>query len=316
MRQIDRILWEGNALVGTCHIPESVSFRGTGFLFLNFGYVPRDGHGGLAAKLADALAAEGFYSFRFDLPGLGDSSGRSPAFAEDLFDSVTSGAFAECALAIARDCMRRFPLKRMVLGGLCGAAVTSIYAADRDPETVGGLVLLEPELFLTTKSAVEKLRAEKNSAPPSLLERSVDRLSAIPAVAPLFSYWGWMRLLTLENKYGQYVPLPRTFLLSILLRKDRLPDVTNIPLVDAWERVVARRVPSLVITAQGKLREVFFDRINGVALSGLSAEGLQHVRLSGTNHIFTSGGAIEAVRGHVLPWALSHFAELCVSHPK
>ncbi len=95
----------------------------------------------------------------------------------------------------------------------------------------------------------------------------------------------------------------------MLLRSDRLPDVTNIPLVDAWKRAVSRSVPVLVLTAQGKLREVFFDRINGVALSGLSTSCVQHVRLSGTNHIFTSGGAIDMVIEKVLPWAVSHFGQ-------
>lgn len=307
MRQIDRIQWEGNTLVGTCHLPEGEPASDVGFLFFNFGYVPRDGHGGLAAKVCDALAAKGFPSFRFDLPGLGDSSGTPPAFAEDLFDHVTSGGYAACALAIARDRMQRFHLKKIVMGGLCGAAVTAIYTADRDPSVVGGLLLLEPELFLTTKSALEKVHGEKEINAWTLILQGMDRLSQVPIIAPVFSYWGWMRLLTLENRYGRHVPLPRKWLLSVLLQKDKLPDVSNIPLIDAWRRAVALRIPCLVITAQGKLREVFFDRINGVALSGLDTSNVEHVRLSGTNHIFTTGGAIDAVNARVLPWALSHF---------
>jgi hypothetical protein len=50
------------------------------------------------------------------------------------------------------------------------------------------------------------------------------------------------------------------------------------------------------------MHEIFFDRVNAVALRGIDTQAVQHVRLENTNHIFTTGGAIEGVLAHLLPW--------------
>ena len=83
-------------------------------------------------------------------------------------------------------------------------------------------------------------------------------------------------------------------LLDLLMDWNTLPAVANVPLVKAWQRLVERGLPVLVITAEGKLRDVFFDRIHRAACAGLTNPNLVRVRLQGTNHIFTTGGAIEA----------------------
>ena len=57
--------------------------------------------------------------------------------------------------------------------------------------------------------------------------------------------------------------------------------------------------PVLVITAKSKLREIFFDRINAGLAMTLEKPSYVHVRLSGTNHIFTTGGAIATVTKHL-----------------
>jgi hypothetical protein len=116
-----------------------------------------------------------------------------------------------------------------------------------------------------------------------------------------------MRVLTMENRWGRSIPLPRKMILDVVNRRDGLPGVTNLPLVAAWRRVVARQTPALVITAADKLRGVFFDRVNRVMLSGVSMTSVRQVPLGATNHIFTSGNAIERIRDHVLSWTFDHF---------
>ena len=39
------------------------------------------------------------------------------------------------------------------MGGLCGAATTSLYLADRAPEGVAGVFLFEPEFYLSEQEA-------------------------------------------------------------------------------------------------------------------------------------------------------------------
>jgi pimeloyl-ACP methyl ester carboxylesterase len=249
---------------------------------VNPGHVPRDGHGGLAAKACDRLAARGYPCFRFDLPALGDSPGRLPTHAEELYAFVADGGYVPITLALARVICEQHAVDGVVLGGLCGAAVTGIYAADQAPSVVRALILFEPELFRTTPQG-EDARAV------GVEERGKG------LYAKVFSYWGWMTILTMENAYAKYVPLPRKAILKALMNKEELPSVANVPLVEAWQRVIGRRTPTLAVTAKGKVREVFFDRINNVALKRVPTSSMEHVRLEGTNHIFTTGGAIERV---------------------
>jgi hypothetical protein len=144
--------------------------------------------------------------------------------------------------------------------------------------------LFEPELFRTAPQGEEPAGPDDASAPKGPLARVRSKA---------FSYWGWMTVLTMEHEYARYIPLPRKAILRVLMDRDELPSVANVPLVEAWQRVVARGTPTLVVTAKGKVREIFFDRINRVALARVPPRAVEHVRLEGTNHIFTTGGAIE-----------------------
>jgi hypothetical protein len=274
----------GERVIGTHHVARGPA-RDIGFVLTNAGYVPRDGHGGLSTVMCDALAQAGFHAFRFDMPGLGDAPGFLPNHALELFDHVTSGGYAKTVLGIAKELKARYGIRAIVPGGMCGAAVTAIWVADRDPDAVAGLVLLEPELFRSDE------------------EKTTDLDWLGNARRKLFAYWGWMRVLTMENRWARFMPLPRKTLLDVFGSRDRLPTVTNFELAAAWRRVVARKTPILVLTASGKLREVFLDRVNRVALANLPTDHVRHERLAETNHIFTTGRASARVRDHVLRWA-------------
>jgi pimeloyl-ACP methyl ester carboxylesterase len=301
-------------LTGTAHIPSERKSK-VAMLFINFGYVPRDGHGGLAAQTCDALARTGIAAYRFDLSRVGDTPGPLPAHTHQFFDLVTSGGFTDQTVALIRALCEQENLDGVCLGGLCGGAVTAILAAERETAKVRGLVLLEPEMYVTEPKTGEK---KETAAGPVKPLRKRDRLRlAVMKRLPLsdkveavgkkvgqkaFNYWGWMRFLTFEGKRGQWIPLPRKQILDFVLSLSPLPEVTNMPLASAWQRYVQQQRPVIVITADKKLREVFFDRINKVVLAKVDSRSMRHIRLKSTNHIFTTGGAIETVMGHVVPW--------------
>lgn len=313
--------------VGTVHTPTK-RVGSIGLLWVNFGYVPRDGHGGLAVHASDALAAQGVPCFRFDLPGLGDAPGPLPARTHDFFPVVTSGAFTEVTVELVEHLCAKEQLDGVVIAGLCGGAVNAIFTADAAKGRVKGLVLLEPEMYVTEPRAADgtvtpvrarawlrsQLPAEKGRALSALdaalalqlpFEDAVKRalLRAVPKQA--FNYWGWMRLLTAEGKFSRYVPIPRQAILDFVMSRSGVPAVTNLPLSAAWKSWVEAGKPALVITAQGKLRELFFDRINSALAVPLDGPKTKHVRLGQTNHIFTTGGAIETVtRELVSSWQL------------
>lgn len=308
--------------VGTRHVPARRAGQ-VGLLWLNFGYVPRDGHGGLAALASDALAARGVPCFRFDLPGLGDAPGPLPARTHDYFPVVTSGSLTAVTKELVEHLCAQERLEGLVLAGLCGGAVNAIFTADAAPRLVRGLVLLEPELYVSEPRGADgevapfrlrrwlrqQLPAERGPLLAALdaalalrlpfedtVRRAVQR--ALPKQA--FNYWGWMRLLTSEGKRSRYVPLPRRALLDLLMSRSGLPAVTNVPLAAAWKHWVEAGRPALVITARGKLRELFFDRINAALGVSLARPSTMHLRLERTNHIFTTGGAIETVTAAVV----------------
>jgi pimeloyl-ACP methyl ester carboxylesterase len=298
----------GGRCVGTAHDPAPRASR-LGLLWVNFGYVPRDGHGGLATQACEAMAARGVPCYRFDLPGLGDAPGPLLAHTQQFFPFVTSGGFTEVTTQLVKHLCATEGLDGVVMGGLCGGAVNAIYTGDKAPDLVKGLVLLEPEMYVT-----EPKKLDEHTAPDGLRSRLRRRLPASTVLdqlllhtlpgeaklrAKLFSYWGWMRFLTYENEWARMVPLPRKAILDFVLSRSGLPEVTNLPLASAWQRWVQAGRPVLTITAEGKLREVFFDRINATVLAGVAKRRYAHVRLSGTNHIFTTGGAIETVTGHL-----------------
>lgn len=325
-REIVLLSLDATPLVGTRHVAAELPGGPVklGILFVNFGYVPRDGHGGLAAHLCDAVATRGVVAYRFDLPGLGESPGPLPAHTLEFFDLVTSGGFAKITAKLVRTLCERDGLDGLVIGGLCGGAVTAIFAADMEPERVAGLLLLEPEMYLTEPKKPEappppnaRLRELIHKRLPSaeayaFVNRALSTelpfrpmLQKVAAKLPLgkvFNYWGWMRFLTNEGQHGGWIPLPRKAILELILGQSTLPGVTNVKLVSAWQTIVRRKSPVLVVTAKGKLHEAFFDHINAVVLKGVDTSTVRHVRLSNTNHIFTTGGAIDAVIAEVLPF--------------
>ena len=73
-------------LVGTRHAVDPGRAKDTrgprspklGVLWVNFALASRAGHGDMAARIGDSLAARGLPVFRFDMPGLGDRHRADP----------------------------------------------------------------------------------------------------------------------------------------------------------------------------------------------------------------------------------------------
>ncbi len=304
MRELIQLDVKGHRLWGTYHPAAAGTGTRVGILFFNAGHVPRSGHGGLSVRAADRLAAQGFPCMRVDLPGLGDSDGTLPGTTSELYQFVCNGGFVEVAQAARQELVKRYGLEGLVVGGLCGAATTALYVADQAPEGISGVFMFEPEFYLSEQEAAvaggEAAAQPREEEAPAGLRGKLKRVSS-----KVFSYWGWMRMLTRENEYARlfrYIPFPRQMLLDLLMDWNTLPAVANVPLVKAWQRLTERGLPVLVITAEGKLRDVFFDRIHRAACAGLTNPNMVRVRLRGTNHIFTTGGAIEACIDQLCRW--------------
>ncbi len=124
-----------DTLVGMLAAPDGPA-NDTGLLVVVGGPQVRAGSHRHFVQLARHLAAHGHAVLRFDVRGMGDSSG-TPGGFEHLHDDI--------AAAVSELLRRRPEVRRVVLWGLCdGASAALLYLQQtRDPR-IGGLVLLNP----------------------------------------------------------------------------------------------------------------------------------------------------------------------------
>jgi exosortase A-associated hydrolase 1 len=125
---------EGEALVGIVHSPHAP--RELGVVVIVGGPQYRAGSHRHFVLLARALAASGFAVLRFDVRGMGDSSGPHRNFEAVGADI---GAAIDALQAQVPE------VRRVVLWGLCdGASAALLYLHDTADRRVDGLCLLNP----------------------------------------------------------------------------------------------------------------------------------------------------------------------------
>jgi pimeloyl-ACP methyl ester carboxylesterase len=273
----------GICLRGTYHRsddegPSSQAGLGTrnriGVVFFNHGYGPRASAGCSAVYWAGSFAHCGYPSFRFDLPGLGDSDGDVPAQMREFVDS---GGYAPILSATVKELVERFKLSGVVILGYCAGAVTALYTAVASKEC-RGLVLMDPYFFLPRERT--KFREE-------------------------LSRWAsWSRLGALiENIHSclRHIRL-------LVLRRNRPPRNANWALLRCWNQLASLGMPMLVMKAPVlKARGIKppmgqFDYLGYLqTLSGRGSRIAIKV-IKGTNHSFADGVGRAAIRQHTEQW--------------
>lgn len=299
MRDALSIEIDGLCLHGTRHTGPSPARRG--IVFFNSGAQPRSGRGELYVQLADGLAENGFACFRFDMPGLGDSDGELPARHVDLYQLIQEGGHAPSAARLTRVLLDMHKLEDIVLVGICGGAMTSIFAAPMLTGRVGGLILLDLPFF----SVRPRTSADGHArGAPSASEESAPRLAQWKAAIHdriLASRWE-PQVTTLYRKMKG---------ISKLLLPQRLPADANVKLIEAFTSLLNHEIPALLISARPTQQATpAFDYI--AHLRHRCSRGLEHVEIPGTTHSFVENGGGRAVLEAVLKW-LPRQTPLCRS---
>jgi len=281
-RELVTVNVDGMRLRGTYHRshdprPRRDESNRVGILFLNSGFVPRASGGDAAVYWADSFAECGYPSFRFDLPGLGDSDGDLPMKRLDFAALVNAGYYAPSVSGIAKNLTERFHLSGVVLAGHCAGAVSAIHAAGQS-ENVKGLVLLEPYFFCVTP---ERTNFRKE-----------------------ISHWVTRNKLAgeLSKVYGLFKKFSSSY------KRNALPLNANLPLIRGWSRLASWGLPMLILNASDPRPNAGeFDYLSYLQRLSGGSRPLVVKFIEGTNHSFADDVGRTAVRRHIEQWLSSYF---------
>jgi hypothetical protein len=124
----------GLRLFGMLHRPVADRAPGLAVLLLSPGIKGRIAPHRLYIKLARQLCDAGFTVLRFDFYGLGDAEGElEEKRVADVYAAVAMGRYTDDTIAAMDWMQREHRIERFVLSGLCGGAITGLFAGARDP---------------------------------------------------------------------------------------------------------------------------------------------------------------------------------------
>lgn len=292
----------GEELVGVVTVPPGVRDRAdVGVVFALSGSRGRLGNSFHYPFFSRAFAAAGVPTFRFDPAGIGDSSG-SVAAGElrGLYREIQCGLFVDDTLAAVEAFRRRVEVRRLLLLGVCGGAITALLAAPRVP-ALDGLVLLSLPVLLDDPPGVLVPAPLPTAYARAVLVRSYARKLLSPSA--------WARFVAgRSDRRG----ILRFAMASLRPSRRRAVDPGaphpnprfNPRVVSALDAVVAR-APVLVLFGEGDaLRQHWEEDLRRVywgARPGYAAR-IHERFVPGCNHMFTLREWQEQAMLRVLEW--------------
>lgn len=182
---------KGLRLVGILETPTHPPRHDVGVILLSPGVKMRLGPQGLYRCVSNELVRLGLPVLRFDFHGLGDSEGVvDEEFLRDFYNHVEVGRYVEDTID-AMDWMEaNHGTRRFILAGLCGGAITGLFAGARD-KRVAGLLALGITTTLSSRAADQARYMSSGQ---------LDRLQQ-GYIRKLLKPSAWIRLLTFKSDY-------------------------------------------------------------------------------------------------------------------
>jgi pimeloyl-ACP methyl ester carboxylesterase len=232
----------GHTLRGILHMPgDDLAARAPLLLWLSAGQKVRQGSWRMNVAIARRAAAAGAAVLRFDYQGFGDSDGprRHGEAVMDLYGTVQTGGMRDDVVAAVDHGLRMVGARPVVLGGLCGGAVSALFAASALKRRIWGHLLVDLPVTISSSARQQFLEAH-----PEALVRArpevADTVLTLYA-RKLFDVASWQRFLRGESN-------PRLFAeaMRVKARAAIAPIVGRLPAV---ERVMDRTLGPLVDAA-------------------------------------------------------------------
>ncbi|BAU47908.1 hydrolase [Sulfurifustis variabilis] len=244
--------------------------NGTGIVLLPAGLKYRIGPHRLNVTLARRLAPVGYTVLRFDPCGVGESDGALPAGPlRELWRTVEQGRFVDDTLHAARDLRERCGLQRLVLGGLCGGAVTALLAAALAPELIDGVLSINTAVTFSTDT--------KPARRP--MGRIQARHNFKGYLRKLLAPAAWARIVRGDSDYSEITRTVVATVRSCLGARRRPEHLSheNARFMESFESLERRSVPHLLIFSGNdnrwlEFQEVVLQRRLGGRLAGSAYE--------------------------------------------
>jgi uncharacterized protein len=291
---------EGSRLYGSLH-SNSTGASDVGVILVNQGPVDRGGSHRLYIKLANRLTTLGVPVLRFDARGVGESEGAwatdtGSITVPDAYGRIQKGAWTPDALAAIDHMRRSLGVKRIVIGGLCGGAVTALFAGATNRDVAGIFAIGTPVTFSSVTGRLAEL-------PDSIIQRE-----ARGYFYKMFYLESWRRFLTFKTDYRT---LARLFAEQVArwMRPAKAPgaaeevdEKVNYPLFAAIRAAGQARKPTLLVYGENDyLWQEFQEQ-----MPRASAEGGQRaydlVTIPDANHILTEEAWQESLHDAVVAW--------------
>lgn len=182
----------GHLLHGTLHLPDVPRPDAPAVVLMSPGVKMRVGPGRLYVPITELLNARGHAVLRFDFYGLGDSEGElAETQLADVYNHIEVGRYAADATAALEWMRRELGHRRFIVGGLCGGAITALYAAKADP-AVEALLSIGMTVTLASDAA----------QPASHLSADELRYRRKGYFKRLLNPVSWWRLLTGKSEFS------------------------------------------------------------------------------------------------------------------
>jgi hypothetical protein len=278
-------LVDGKKLIGILHSPsKDANKRHVGINILCPGTKHRVGPHRLNVKLARYLCDLGYFVFRFDPSGIGDSEGDlEEGLISNVWGQIQQGLFVKDTLTANRVFVDQAKVEKVTLLGLCGGAITTILTADQDP-LVHNVVAIDVPVKISNFTEPKYVK--------TITSKTYANKLFTMYLKKAFDPKAWFNLLTFRTDYKALAKVIQLKLFGFL-KKDSLNEVKHSPnfnfkMLNTFQSLQKKGKKVLFMGAEkehttGEFEEEFLPHIQGRI--GADDQWEYHV-VKNSNHVY------------------------------